>query len=100
VSGTGSYIELTRFTNLPIGVYILTGTSFLNNSSPSANFQFGLSATTQNAGLNNMGLVNSPTAGVFLTTQLWIQTSVANVYFSAVGLNNYQGIQATYVRID
>ena len=100
VAGTSNYIELVRFTNLPIGVYILSGSTFINSIPAIAALQFGTNATTQNTGLSNIMTVNTPNAGIFLTTQLWFQTSVQNIYFSGNGNTaNFQFVQAYYVRI-
>ena len=100
VSGSANFQELTRFTNLPIGVYIVSGSSFINSSAWTAALQFGTSPTTQNAGLTNLQSFSGASAGVILLTLIWVQDSVQNVYFSGSGaVANFQNIQATYVRI-
>jgi hypothetical protein len=100
VTGIAGYIELARFTNLPIGVYILSGSTFVNNSTSwSCNLQFGNNATAQNGALNNLCAFSGDGGSVILTTQLWYQSSVGNVYFSGGGTCNFQGIQASCIRI-
>ena len=91
---------MITFTNLPIGVYILSGSIFANTSGYSLNLQFGLDGVNQNSPLANMQQYSHPSSGgVNLLTVVWFQTSVVNVYFSAGGVATYQGIRASYVRI-
>ncbi len=90
---------LATFTNLPIGVYILSGSVYIN-AVFNSNLQFGLNGTTQNSNLQNIVSVGSTTnGGVFIITTTWIQTSAVNVFFSASGQYTFQNIAASYIRI-
>ncbi len=99
---TGAVISmniLSTFTNLPIGIYILTGSVYIN-SVFNSNLQFGLNGTTQNGNLQNIVTVGSTTnGGVYMITTTWIQAAAVNVYFSASGQFTFQNIAASYIRI-
>jgi hypothetical protein len=78
----------------------MTGNMFANTAGFSVNLQFGTDPITQNTGLVNMASFYHPSAAqIIKLTTTWIQTSVANVYFSASGIATYQFIGANYVRI-
>lgn len=98
VSGVAGMQPLASFTALPIGVYILNGSTFINNAYNS-NLQFGLNGTTQNGDLQNLLAVSSSVAGIVRLTALWVQTSAVNVFFSGTGSNNFQFISFSYLRI-
>jgi len=89
---------LATFTALPIGVYILVGSTYINTTF-SSNVQFGLNGTTQNGNLQNILSTSSTNNGVLRITGVWIQTSAVDVYFSASGLYSFQNIAFTYLRI-
>lgn len=92
--------SLVTLTSLPIGVYILNASTYINNAGYASNLQFGLDGTTQNGNLQNIiSCANISQAQVVRITVLWIQTSAVNVYFSASGAYNFQNIYASYVRI-
>jgi hypothetical protein len=98
-AGTTSYQALVTFTNLPIGIYIFNGSMFANTANFAINLQFGPAPTTQNTGLVNLCAYTGAVAGVISLTTIYIQTAVADVYFSAVGNATYQFVQARYFRI-
>jgi hypothetical protein len=72
---------------------------FANTSNFAVNLQFGPSPTTQNIGLVNLCGFSAAVASVISFTTIYIQTSVSDVYFSAVGNATYQFVHARYVRI-
>jgi hypothetical protein len=94
---------LATFTNLPIGIYILNGSTYVNTSGSAfgVNMQFGTSAGIQNGNLQNLQTYSYAAGSVIMLTTIWIQTSVVNVYFSASGSAAYpfENICATYLRI-
>jgi hypothetical protein len=89
---------LATFTALPIGVYILVGSVYINNIPFATNLQFGLNGTNQNGNLQNIQAVSGSDA-VARIVVLWPQTSAVNVYFSAVGTFNFNNINISYLRI-
>ena len=72
---------------------------FANTAGFSLNLQIGLNPTSQNGSLNNICHFTDTAAAIISFTTTWIQTSVANVYFSAVGPATYQFVQGSYARI-
>lgn len=72
---------------------------FANTNGFSLNLQIGLNPTAQNGSLNNICHFTDTAAAIISFTTTWVQTSVANVYYSAVGPATYQFVQANYVRI-
>jgi hypothetical protein len=90
---------LGTLTSLPIGVYILFGSVYINSTPYASNIQFGLDGTTQNGNLQNVLSVYGAAGGVVRITVVWAQTSAVNVYFSAVGQFNFNNISVSYLRI-
>ena len=90
---------LATFTALPIGIYILTGNTYITTAPFASNIQFGLNGTTQNGNLQNLLSTAGTVATVTRITLVWFQTSAVNVFFSGSGNLSFENIAVSYVRI-